>query len=252
MRATELRGQRRRPAHGVRNATATSFAAPRTSPTPPWQRIDSQRTRWQSKGRSETSGVLRASAGRCNLIQIFDGDSRQPRARPNSSRNLRETNLFGELVIGGAQEARQAIPRARSIGRDSGRNRPRLLSEPKPISFLAWGDYPATILATPMIGRNGPLASTRSAPSTAASGGDSMLPASANIVWQQRAVWQLSQITATYSRRQAPGFPCHFLDTARHGAQKNARTGAAFQHRRQLSGSAGCTIEPVHSAFRCG
>jgi hypothetical protein len=38
-------------------------------------------------------------------------------------------------------------------------------------------------------------------PEHAASGGDSMLPASAIIVWQQRAVWQLSQITATYSRR---------------------------------------------------
>jgi hypothetical protein len=38
-------------------------------------------------------------------------------------------------------------------------------------------------------------------PEHAASGGDSMLPTSAIIVWQQGAVWQLSQITATYSRR---------------------------------------------------
>jgi hypothetical protein len=50
-------------------------------------------------------------------------------------------------------------------------------------------------------GRNGLPAVTHPAPSIAASGGDGLLPASAIIVWQQRAIWQLSQMTAIFSER---------------------------------------------------
>ena len=66
---------------------------------------------------------------------------------------------------------------------------------------------------------------TRSAPRTAASGGDSMLAASAIIVWQQKPVWQLSQITAIYSRRTLR--PYHEM-TAQHFGRADAATDPAL------------------------
>jgi hypothetical protein len=78
------------------------------SPRPALPRLPVAAHQW-SADKMAVEGQIRgigSAAGQRRLcvilVQTLDGDSRLPRARPNSSRDLREADLFGELVIGGA------------------------------------------------------------------------------------------------------------------------------------------------------